>query len=110
MRQLDSEDRVRLALEADAIHLFHLVPVHQRDDQIQIFFGPDTGDTEDRRDIDDAQAADLHVVARRLGRGSHQLTAFEEANARDVIADKAVAALQQCQYAFALADATLSTN
>src|ERR1043166_9310094 len=106
----DPEDRVRLPLDTGAVDLIHLVPVHQRDDQIQVFLWPHTGDTEDRGHIDDAQAADLHVVARRLGRGSHQLAALQQANACDVVADETVAALQQRQDALALADAALPTN
>ena len=67
VRNFDAEYRVGLLQDAGAIHFFELAPFHERDHEVEPFLGANAGDAEDGRHVDDADAANFHVIAGRFG-------------------------------------------
>src|SRR5581483_4270337 len=97
-------------VHADAIHVGNLVPEFEGNDEVDLFFLADAFDAEHGGDIDDADAADLHVVAGQLRAGADDLAAIDQGHLGDVVGHEAVAALDQGEHAFAFADAALAAD
>ena len=66
----DSRIEELLVLEAEPIVLPSRLPALQADHQLDPLRGADGGDAVEVLDVDDPQAAQLHVVAREVGRGA----------------------------------------
>ena len=74
------------------------------------FFVANALDAEHRGDVDDADAANFHVVARQFGAGADNFAAVHQRDLRHVIGDQAVAALDERQHCLAFADAAFAAN
>src|SRR5205823_13164874 len=104
------KDLIKFLVKPDSIDRFQVLPLLQRHHEIETFLDPNTADPENRRHINDADAAHFHVIARQLGRSRHQLATFERSDASDIVGYQAVPALDQTQHAFAFADSTLAAD
>ncbi len=62
------------------------------------------------RDVDDANAAHLHVVARQFGAGAEHFAAIHQRGLDHVVGHQAVAALDQGQHRLALANAAFAAD
>ena len=105
MWNFDAKDFIGFAIQTNSIHIFNLVPILQCDDEIEFFLRNDGSSAKDRGDVDDANAADLHVVSGNAIGCSDQLGTLYGTEAREVIGDEAVAALDEAKDALAFADA-----
>ena len=83
------------------------VPAFQLDDELDALRGPRRGDPEEIAHVDQADAAQLHVVARQRRTGADDDGAAAPADVDDVVRDEAVAEADQLEGALALADAAL---
>src|ERR1051325_6512149 len=66
-RDLHPEDVVVAVVEPEPVVLLAVVPLAQLDDQVDLLRLADRGDAEQVLDVDDAEAADLHVVPEQAG-------------------------------------------
>src|SRR5688572_23277317 len=110
MRNLDAENRHILFLHAKAVDIRNFVPGLERYDEINALLEAHTFDAKHRRHVDDADAANLHVVARDLGARAHDFAAIEQHHLGNVVGHQAVAALNERQDRLAFPDATLAAN
>ena len=110
MRDFDSKDFIGFAIKPNSIHIFDLVPILQCHDEVQFFLGNDRAGAKNRCDVDDADAANLHVVSGNAIGGSDEFGSLHRAEAGDVVTDQAVAALDQAEDALAFTDAAGSAN
>src|ERR1700726_2213623 len=104
MRNLDPENPVKLAIKADPVDLLQIVPIFQCHHQVEPLFDSNAADPKNVRDIDNADAANLHVIPGQCGRGRHQFSSLDRSDACDVVRDEAMAALDQTKNAFAFTD------
>ena len=87
-----AEDLGRELLGADAVVHLVGVPFLEAADELDLLLVPDRADAEEVGDVDDAQAADLHVVADHLvGALAHEDRAVDAADVHDVVGDEPVA-------------------
>lgn len=103
--ELDAEDFVGEGSKSGAVEVFAFIPFLERCDEVEAFFRADGADTEDGSDVDDAYAADFHVVAGEVGRHPYDFAAIYETETGDVVANETVTALDEAEDAFAFADA-----
>src|SRR5664279_3418108 len=91
----DPENLVVIFLESGA--LLHRVrrPRPQAHDHVDAFFEPDALDAEHLGNVDDADAAALHVAPRDRPAAGHQLAFIEQLDDRDIVGDQTVAAFDQ---------------
>jgi hypothetical protein len=66
LRKLDVEDRRRLLIEPGAVGHGVLPPLLELDNDLDALLLPDGADPEDRGDVDEPDAADLHIVPLEL--------------------------------------------
>ena len=59
----DIENFEIFLVQTDPIDFFEFLPIFESDDQVESFFCANATDSKDGHDIDDAEAADLHVMA-----------------------------------------------
>src|ERR1019366_9701517 len=81
--------------DAEAVHVLHIIPGLQRDDEVHALLAADGFDAEHGHYVDDADAADFHVVAGQFGAGADDIPAVHERHLGDVVRDEAIAALDQ---------------
>ena len=110
MRHFDAKDVIKLAINTKTVDIFHLVPIHEGDDDVEDFFSTDGAHAEHGEDIDNADASDFHMVARGFGRGTNEIAAVGDADLGHIIGHETVAALQEGEDTFAFADATGSAD
>src|SRR5260221_13883220 len=103
-RQIDVEELGLLQVEAGAIVLTPGVPALELDDDLDALLLPHGADTEQRIDIDQPHAADLHVVTGDLVAAADQHIVAALGDVHDVVRHEAVAPLHQVEHALALAD------
>lgn len=108
MRDVDAENFDELFFHAEAIDVFDFVPNMEADDEVDAFFAANAFDAEHGGDVDDADAANFHVVAGEFSAGADDFAAVDESDAGDVVADEAVAAFDERENAFAFADAAFA--
>jgi hypothetical protein len=80
----------------------------ERDDEIEAFFLADGLDAEHLRDVDDADAAHFHVVARQFGAGAEHVAAVHQHGLHHIVGHEAVTAFDQRQHGLAFADAAFA--
>src|SRR4029077_10419574 len=110
MRDSYAQDLVKLTIESNAIDIFELVPILESENEVASLLAAHASDSKNRADVDDANAAHLHVKTSNVGRHADQLSALDRANFGDVIADQAIASFDQREHALTLADAAGSAN
>src|SRR5258705_214958 len=102
---LDVEDIGFLKVEAGAVVFAVGVPVLELHDDLDALLLPHGADAEQRVDVDEPHAADLHVVAGDLVTAANEDVDAPFRNVHDVVRDEAVPPLHQVEHALALADA-----
>src|SRR5262249_54400286 len=110
VRHVHAEDLDEFLLDAKAINVRDFVPELQRDHQVHAFFGANAFDAEHGGDIDDADAADFHVVARQLRAHPHDIAAVHERDAGNVVGHETVTAFDEGEDALAFADAAFTAD
>jgi hypothetical protein len=101
---IHAEDRPHLRLGAEAVVVL-LLRLAELDDDLDLLVVADRGDAEQVRDVEDPEAADLHVVLMHLeGRAPHRVGRAHR-DLDDVVGDQAVALEDQVERGLALADA-----
>src|SRR5260370_39441656 len=103
-RHWNLQQRRLLAIEAGAVVLARSVPVLQLYHNFDAYLLAHRPDAEQRLDVDQANAADLHVVARQLMAPTDQHVIPLSGDVHYVVGDEAMATLHQVEYALALAD------
>src|SRR5207244_10252522 len=103
-----SEDLVELDVEAQALVLARGVPAFELDYQLDALGGSRRRDPEEIHDVDDADAAQLHVVPRQLWAGADQDRFRPAANLDGIVGHQSMATHNQVERAFALADSALT--
>src|SRR5437868_5960605 len=106
-RHFRVEDAVLLLLDAETIVLDAVVPLDQLDDHLDLLAIAHGRDAEQVLDVDDPDAADLHVVLDDLRAASVDRPALPLLQVDDVVGDEAVAARDQVQRQLALPDSAL---
>src|SRR6185437_451540 len=110
VRDVHAKDFDVFLFHADPVHVRDFVPSFQGDDEVDAFFAADAFDAEHGGDVDDADAAHFHVVARQLGAGADDFAAIHERDFGDVVGHQTVAAFNQREDAFAFADAAFAAD
>ena len=108
LRQGHAEDGGRLAGQAEAVVGLALLPALHLHDEVDLRLGLDGAHAVEVADVDDADAAHLHVIADHLRRGAHQGVAVDAPDLHGVVGDQPVAALDELQRGLALADAAVA--
>ena len=103
-RQLDLEDLDALRVEPRAIHHRVGVPVLELHDDLDALLLPHGANAEDRRDVHEADAADLHVVPLQLVSAADEHVGAATRDEHEIVRDETVAALDQVEHALGLAD------
>ena len=107
-RDEDVEDPVGPVLGAEPVVLVVRVPVDELEDDLDLLPLPDRGDAEEVLDVDDAEAADLHVVLDDLAAGPEDRLRRLALHVHDVVGHQPVPAHDEVQRDLALADARLA--
>src|SRR4051812_301188 len=105
LRQRHIQNTTTLAIEAGAVDHQLRVPVDQLHHYLDSLLLPNGADAEDRRHVDEADAADLHVVALELVPAAEEPLGAAPRDEHDVAGDEPMAALYQVQYALRFSDA-----
>ena len=100
------EDQELLVLEAQPIVLPSRLPALQADHELHALRRADGGDAVEVLDVDDPQPAQLHVMAGQVRRGPDEDVA-DAADLHHVVRDQPVAAVDEVQGTFRLADPAL---
>ena len=104
-RHGDVEDHRLLAGEAGAVGVLGGLPVLELHHHLDALLLPHRADAEQRGNVDEPDAADLHVVRRQLVPPADQHVVAAAGDLDHVVGHQAVAALDQVEHALALADA-----
>ena len=100
----DAEDIDGEFVHADTVVDFVGVPVFELDDELDLLFVANGADAEEVGYIDNAEAADFHVVADDFVRAlSHEQRAIETADFDDIVSDKPVPPFDKRERCLALA-------
>ena len=105
-----AEDLVELVVEAEPLVLARRIPAFELHDQLDALRRARRGDAEQILDVDHAEAAQLHVMARELGTGADEDRLGAAADFDRVVGDQTMAADDQVERALALADAALADD
>ena len=108
LRELDVENRRRLAVEARAVDDRVVMPFLELHDDLDALLLAHGANAEDGRDVDEADAADLHVVALQLVAATDQDVAAAAPHDDEIVGDEAMPALDEIEHALRLADAALA--
>src|SRR5205823_9381918 len=98
----------RLTVDPGAVVLARRVPLVELHHDLDALLLPHRPHAEQGADVDESDAADLHVVLRQLVAAADQDVVAAPRDVDDVVRDQAVAALDQVEHAFALADPGLA--
>ena len=109
-RDPDAQHVVARIVEAEAIVLAARLPALELHDQLDPLRRPGRRDAEEILDVDQAEAADLHVMAGQLGTGAEHERLGAAAQLHRVVGDEPVAADDEVERALALADAALADD
>src|SRR5208283_371013 len=110
VRNVHAQNFHEFLFHADAVHIRNFVPYLERDDEVQALFVANAFDAEHRGDVDDADAANFHVLARQFSASADDFAAVHQSDPCHVIGDQAVAALDERQHRLAFADAAFTAN
>src|SRR5260370_33860383 len=103
-RQPHAENLGLLSVQPGAIVLARVVPILELHHDLDAFLLPHRAHAEQRVDVDQPDAADLHVVPGDLDAPADQHVVAAPGDVHHVVGDETVAALDQIEHAFALAD------
>src|SRR2546423_12850115 len=98
----------RLTVDSGTVVLARRVPLVELHHDLDALLLPHGPHAEQGADVDEPDAADLHVVLRQLVAAADQDVVAAPRDVDDVVRDQAVAALHQVEHAFALADPRLA--
>ena len=100
---------IEMIVNAEAIVLFAVDPFDELDDEFDLLGIAHRRHTEQIFDVDDAEAANFHVMANHASTRAEHGIAFRP-HMHDVVGDQAMAAHDEIERGFALADATLADH
>jgi hypothetical protein len=103
-RHLHSQNVDQLGIEPRAIVVRLLVPGFELNDHLDPLLLADRPDPEQGRDVDDADAADLHVMALQLVPAADDDLGSVPRDDHDVVGDEPMSPLDQIEDRLALAD------
>src|SRR5260370_13336109 len=103
-RQGDVEQLGLLLVETGAIVFARVIPIFEFHYDLDALLLPDGANAEQRVDVDQSNAADLHIVPRDLLPAADEHIVTAPGDVHDVVGDEAVPPLHQVEHAFALAD------
>ena len=109
-RHLHAEQLVDVLVEPEAVVLARRIPALELDDELHALRRPRRRDAEQIADVDHAEAAHLHVVARQLRAGADHLGLAAPPHLHRVVGDQPMAAHDQIERALALADAAVADD
>src|SRR5262249_51564192 len=92
------------------VHILHVVPGFQCDHEVHAFLTANAFDAEHRRHVDDADAANFHVIAGELRAGADHFVSVHERDLGDVVGHKTVTAFDQGEHTFTFADAAFAAD
>src|SRR6478609_4290115 len=107
-RDRHAEDVGRLAVEPRPVDDGVVTPLLELHDHLDALLLPHGADAEDRRDVDETESADLHVVPLKVVPAADEDVTSAPPNQDQVVGDDAVAALDEIEYTLRLADAALA--
>jgi len=107
---LDAEDVVVVLLEAGAFLGDVGGPFAEGDDEVDALAGADALDAEHLGDVEDADAAALHVAAVEVAGGGAEFALVEEADAGEVVGDEGMAAGDEGEGTLGFADAGVAAD
>ena len=110
MRQLDAEDFIVVLFEPRAFLGGVGRPLAQADDHVDALLQADALDAEHLGDVDDADAAALHIAAGERTAAGHELALIEQLDHGDVVGHEAVAALDEGQGALGFAHPAVAAD
>src|SRR5262245_36719688 len=106
--QLDVENRRDLRVEPGAVDVGVLIPLLELDDDLDAFLPAHGADAENRRNIHQTDAANLHVMPLKLVTAANENVGPATSRNDEIISNEPVAALDEIQDAFRFADATFA--
>src|SRR6266498_109307 len=77
VRHLKPKNFVKFPIKPDPIHGFHLLPVFQCSDKVEALFDSNAANAENGSYVDDANAANFHMIAGEFWRRRHKLASLE---------------------------------
>src|SRR5215831_14312735 len=110
MGNIDAEDFDEFLLHAEPVDVVDLPPAPERNHKVNALFVANGFDAEHRSNVNDTNATHFHVVAGQFSASPDDVSAVDKRYLGDVIGDQAIAALDECQDALALADAAFATQ
>src|SRR5215208_7658635 len=110
VRDGDAEDVHRPLFEAEPVDLGRVHPALEPDVQPQLLRAADGRDAEQLADVEDAEAANLHVLAQQIGRAAHEQAGPAAPYLDGVVGDQLVAAHDEVERALGFADAGLALD
>src|SRR5215213_7060039 len=110
VRDGDTQDVHRPLFEAEPVNLGRVHPALQPDVQPQLLRAADGRDAEQLADVEDAEAANLHVLAQQVGRAAHEQARPAAAYHDEVVGDQLVAAHDEVERALRFAHAGLALD
>src|SRR5947207_6398029 len=93
VRHLKPENFVKFPIKPNPINGLDLLPFLQGDDKIEAFLDSNTANAENGSHVNDADPANLDVIASEFWCRRHKLATFERSDSRHIISYKAVATL-----------------
>src|SRR2546428_8553886 len=108
VRLRNAEELVGFASDAQPVVFGSLGPFFEFDHEIDRLDITRGGDAEEIFDVDDADSAQLHVMAQQIVRVSEEDVVGMTLDDDHVIGDEAMAAIHEIERAFALADAAVT--
>src|SRR5215831_15642706 len=103
--QLDVENRRGFGVQACAIDRGIVMPLLPLDDDLDALLLAHGANAEDRRDVDETDATNFHVMALQLVAFPDEDVAAAPACDHQIVGDEAVAPLDEIEHAFRFADA-----
>ena len=108
LRQLDFENRRHFGVEPGAIDLRVVIPFFELHHDLDALLLAHRANAEDRRNVDEADAANFHVMPLQLVTAADQQVAAAPARDDEIVGDEAMSALHEIEHALRFADAALA--
>src|ERR1700749_2113182 len=108
VRDCDFEYVEGARVESQTVYLLRLVPAFEPDAQAYLLRPAHGRDAEQLAYVQNAEAANLHVLAQHVGRRADEVAGARGADDDDVVADEPVAARDEVERALGLADARVA--